>query len=413
MISITTYWQQFKDCVDHIQPSIQNKECSNQITIANHMIEIGLTIERLGITQILQVAGKLHEKAKLFDHQVSFISPERKYDFFLPKITDTDTLIFAIVYYQHLMNYESVEYKGSIIWPLKTRVIAGVNEKKISTRVQSNAMLSEIKAYCESQNIDFNESDFIKKNAESAKDYTTRLFKTFGSNKTIDNEAKELKPLNDSKESNLFDELTKLEKSLEELRNKRNQFIAKMDSISKKLTEFHKNSRDYFELNKQWNNKWFFTKFFYWIMSWFSSDSLIKNLKTAHEQVIKAENDLNQEFSPYYSVETYCAELKKQLKETDIEYDKNQKQISEHQLKLLERKQELKQQEKQQKDITVKQKEPSVTPILTEVKSETNDSDFSSNLNHYYGFFKEHLPSRETLGAIAVGAAAIIIQNLM
>jgi DNA repair ATPase RecN len=152
-------------------------------------------------------------------------------------------------------------------------------------------------------------------------------------------------------------------------------------------------------------------------MSWFSNDSLIKNLKTSYEQVMKAENELKQEFHPFDTADAYRAELKKQLEETHIECDKNQKQINEYQLKQLEQKleQSLEQklQEKLQKDTAIEQKELSVPKVLSEIKHETNGNDFSSNLNHYYGFFKEHLPNRETLGAIAVGVAAIAIQNLM
>ncbi|HFL3869095.1 TPA: hypothetical protein ACG3KN_000685, partial [Legionella pneumophila] len=331
-------------------------------------------------------------------------------------ITNAETLIFAIVYYQHLKNYENVEYQGSINW-FRSKVIHGVNEKKISTRAQAEAMLGEIRQYCQSQNIDFNESEFIKKNEESAKEYTTSLFKKFHSDKTAKSEPIGLKQLNESKESNLSDELAKLEKSLEDSRNKRNQLIVKIDALAKKLADYHLLSQNHHKLNNEWNNKWFFTKFFDWVMSWFSNDSFIKNLKTSYEQVINAEHELKQEFHPFDTADACRAELKKQLEETHIECDNNQKQINEYQLKQLEHKleQRLEQklQEKLQKDTTVEQKEPSVTKVLSEIKHEANGSDFSSNLNHYYGFFKEHLPNRETLGAIAVGVAAIAIQNLM
>ncbi len=200
-------------------------------------------------------------------------------------------------------------------------------------------------------------------------------------------------------------------------RNKRNQLIVKIDALAKKLADYHLLSQNQHKLNNEWNNKWFFTKFFDWIMSWFSNDSFIKNLKTSYEQVINAEHELKQEFHPFDTADAYRAELKKQLEETHIECDKNQKQINEYQLKQLEHKleQRLEQklQEKLQQDTAVEQKEPSVTKVLSEIKHETNGSDFSSNLNHYYGFFKEHLPNRETLGAIAVGVAAIALQNLM
>lgn len=85
MISITTYWQQFKDCIDQLRSSVSNKEFSNQIAVADLMIEIGLTIEQLGITQIQQVGDRLHEKAKLFGYRVPFVTPEKNMNFVYPK----------------------------------------------------------------------------------------------------------------------------------------------------------------------------------------------------------------------------------------------------------------------------------------------------------------------------------------
>ncbi|KGP63935.1 hypothetical protein EP47_08480 [Legionella norrlandica] len=413
MISITTYWQQFKDCITHLQPSEGNKEYSNQIAVANHLIEIGLTTEQIGITEIQHIGDKLHDQAKLFGYRVSFNSPEKKYEFYLPKITNTETLVFATVYYQHLANYENVDYQGSIYW-FRNRVIAGVNEKKIPTRAQSKAMLAEIKNYCTTHHISVNEAEFFKKETESAKDYTTRLFQIFSPDAVVKNESNEPTNLNQP------DELAKLGTSLEALKNKRKRLITQMDSFTQKLAECHQTSANYVKLNTEWNNKWFFTKLFYWITSWFSQNSLLNNLKAAHKQVVTAEDALNQEFSPSSTAETYRAELKKQLEEITVECNKAQEQISQYKLNQLEiklKQLEQKQQEKEQKTITAAL-EPIKTieaPEIPEIKPKTNTNSNGSisNLSHCYSFFKEHMPKPEILGAIAAAGAAIVVQNFL
>lgn len=140
MISITKYWETFKDCVDNLPISGENQEYSRQLATANKLIEIGVGIEQLGLTEIKQVVNQLQEKAKLFEYRVSFNAPKQNYTFYLPKITNSESLIFAIIYYQHLHNYHNVNYEGSIIWPLSNLVISGVNEKNYHTiSIKSNA----------------------------------------------------------------------------------------------------------------------------------------------------------------------------------------------------------------------------------------------------------------------------------
>lgn len=62
MISLTTYWRQFKDSIDNLQTSTQNTKYPTQILVARSLIQIGLSIEILGVTEMKQVVNQLNEK---------------------------------------------------------------------------------------------------------------------------------------------------------------------------------------------------------------------------------------------------------------------------------------------------------------------------------------------------------------
>lgn len=99
---------------------------------------------------------------------------DQKYTFHLPRIATTKSLIFAILYYQHLGNYQNVSYQGSIHW-FRQKVIDGVEEKKPSMSHKANAMLDAIRQYCQNQNITIDETLLLRNENESGKEYSTRI----------------------------------------------------------------------------------------------------------------------------------------------------------------------------------------------------------------------------------------------
>ncbi|KTD60588.1 hypothetical protein Lsai_0046 [Legionella sainthelensi] len=399
MISMTTYWQQFKECIENLQVSTQDIEYSRQISTAKNLIETGLIIEKLGLLEIQQVSEQLHEKAKFFQNEICYTTNNHEHTFYLPKITSPQSFIFALIYYQHLLNYQNVSYQGTINW-FRSKVIDGINQKKITTAIQAQALLQEIRQYYLKQNLNVDESLFLKQEEESIIEYTSRLIKTFDCQaEPPKNEIKVQLPPRD--------EITTLEKSLELLNHKWNQLKIKADLIDQKLSAFKQAKQDYFQLNKEWKNKWFFTKAFYWLMSIFIEVSEIKNLKTAHKHLTQTQNDLKQELQNNTS-KSYCTKLQRQLRKLEHEQSNLKSEIA------------LKKEIQQQKEQTQKFK------LLTDAKIEKNIGfqsvskkrevssylETSSN-NDYYGFFKNNLPSRYTLQAVAVGVAAIAIQNLL
>ncbi len=407
---MTTYWQLFKDCIDNLPASPESTEYTKQLTTANTLIDIGLGIEKLGITEIKEVVNKLHEKAKLFGHHVLFNANGKDYTFYLPKINNIESLIFAIIYYQHLKNYNNVSYQGSITW-FRQIVINGVNEKKVTTKFQAMALLTEIKNYCKSQKITLDESQLLRKSNETAKDYIIRVTELFHitSDDAIDS--------NQTSESIIADETVNLESSLLELKKKKNALDTKIDSFSKKLIELHQATQRYLSFNNEWRNTSRIMQLYYWVLSWFHQIPLIQNLKEANEQCVKAEQALNEEIALYESVETYHIELKRQQQETIMEHEHIQEKLSQIKLEqsILQYKQQLQQQQEELKGEntsavvqTCSEDETTSLEVNENVDTSVSVSEFS-----YYNFFKENLPSRQTMQAAAVAALAIVTQQLV
>lgn len=391
MISITTYWQQFKDTVNELQLLSQNGEFRRQIDTAKTLIEVGVTVETLGITEIKKIVNKLHEAARLFQHEVSF-HETKDYKFYLPKIINTDTLIFAIIYHQHLTNYAQVEYQGSISW-FRQAVVDGINEKKVTTRVQCKALLAEIEHYFKSQNIEINADQFLRQDNELIKDYIARLSSLFSPNNEPDNSPARV--LNQS------EELTKLEKSLEELKIKQTQLNAKIECFSEKLKQFNQTKECHASLNNEWQNKWLITRFFYRLISWLFTVPIIKDLENTQEQMRQAEQALNGE-SQGITANCYSVELK-------IEQEKINRMI---QMTEAQKEQQTKlEQTKKEESQSPKSENTLVYSEMPQQEAETNN--LFSNLESYYGFFKQHLPSPYVIQAATVAAAAISVQTLM
>lgn len=379
MISISKYWQQFKDCVDSLPTPTGNEEYSRQINAAGNMINIGLGIEQLGLTEIRHVERKLHEQARLFAYETIYIA-DQQYRFYLPRISTKESLFFAIIYYQHLRDYEQVSYQGSINW-FRQRVIDGVNQKKIPLKIQAKAQLEEIRRYCQSQNISIDELQLLRKKEELAKDYILRITTILSQDSPSDIEPKMPDPA---------DGIDVLEKSLLDFNNKKNQLSIKITRFAEKLAEFNEAKTHYLLLHNEWQSKWPVTRFFYWLISCFFQVSLITNLKTAKERFVSAENELQQEIG-LKTAESYNAGLQKQLEQIS-----NQCTILEEQI--------THQQESKKQHDTQDDAEPCATS--------STDSQPSSSSNLYI-FFKDNFFNRKTVQVAAIATAAVVIQSFI
>lgn len=402
MISMTAYWQQFKETIDNLPVKPEDEEYTKQIAVANEMVTLGVTIEQMNFTTISGVVAQLQEKAKSYGNQVLY-TQEKEYTFYLPKVATKDSLVFAIAYYQHLSHYQEVSYQGSIFM-FRGTVISKVEEKKVTTAIQATALLEEIRQFCKSQNIICNSAAFLKQEHESAKEYIERIAKI---PELVVPPVIQLQEPVHSVETKESEELKALKSSLHELEERKEQLNIKAQNFFKILQSFNSSHDRHQTANLEWQNTNYIVQLIYKILSWFYTPQIIQNMEQAEKEFLKAEHDLNQELGSHETVSSFIAELEEKRRFVVIDIEMAEEKIA------------------QQTALAVVEP-PAVEPEVVElpqVKSENvvseqpcEESDevveSAASQSEYFSFFKQHLPSQQVLQAVAVGAAAIAIQHM-
>lgn len=390
MISMTTYWQQFKDSLDQLSPDVKNTMDETLINTANGMVDIGLTIESMGITAIGQVSSNLHELSKNFENSLSFSHKDKEYRFNLPRITDRASLLFAIVYYQHLSNYQYVEYQGEINWGRRF-VIKSVNAKKETTHIQAQAMLEQIRLYCHTNNIILGNLKLLKQTDESISDYVKRLSDELPLQSTPET------PLSKLSQPNVTEQC---EQALLRLAEREQQTITKINNLMIKLTSFTEASQHYHQLQQRWQNQGTLTKLFQWLTSWFHTHSLSKDIQAAKRNVDETDNALRLDLDTQASASSYLLTLYKQVELIRDERNSIQFQLEKSKVE-------------QSSQLVA------VPPVPTEPCIQESDIDdsivsqqVSAGITDICGFFKQNMPSQQTVQVVAVGLAAIAVRNL-
>lgn len=382
MISMTTYWQHFQESLVHLQSTHNDDDFADLMATANQLINIGLRIETLGITEIKGVSDQLGEKAKQFNNTVVY-TEEKTYTFNLPKITNPASLVFAILYYQHLSNYQHVSYQGSISW-FRQKVVDSVNQKKITTAIQAKAMLQEIRQYFQAQKMTVDEAVLLKSNEEPIKNYVLRILDICKIGKTPAKKetTEQIEPITPA-------QTTPLETSLITLKQKMAELNTLTETVKQRLTKYTLSRVVYTKLLNDWNRKWLITRGVYVLLSLMMNVKTVQRLNQAEAQLVLAEKELNQ-YLPKVTAESYLQDLKQQQDELLLTEQKIQAEIAEK--------------------TTVQEQKP-LQPV--QLPAPETPKAPSANQSEYFAFFKKHMPSRYTLQAIAVAGAAITVQTLI
>jgi hypothetical protein len=299
-------------------------------------------------------------------------------------------------------------------------------------------MLAGINQYCTSQNIEINEALLLKKNNETAQEYTSRLLTIVPPDKSItpteesdvpgDAERRTgvYTPLNEdsstastkqfasivefgtrsteTKEEKPpvieLNELEKLQQCLEDIKSKKSQIKIKIDAFSKKQSEYNQAKQKHQELNDEWQSKWLITRVFYQFISWFFEVPLLKNIKNSTEQFTKAESEFNDQIPPNQTAESYSSDLILQVRKLNNDFNITEDQITQYN-ELKQAKQ--KPPEKIIETELVVTKKPQTAPVRLKPVPQP------SNMDPVYGFFNQH---RQLVQATAVAAVAIAVQAL-
>lgn len=401
MISLTTYWQEFRDCLDAITSDNPSEIYLQQIDVAKRLIATGLTIEKAGLTEIKAVGNVLATIAEGFNHEVFISIPPKVYSFYLPKISDLNSLILASVYFQHLNNYQRVEYQGTISF-FRGTVEKGVQEKKERLKIQAAAMLNEIRNYCHKNSLNLDETGLLKQDNERPADYIARVTKSFSPVK----KPEEIKaPIEHPLQTETKDEFQQLQDCLEVLEKKETELQGKIDQLAKRLMDYRQSTQQYVELNKQWSGKSWFSKLMIWIASMFRTDTLIQQMAQAQEKHDQAARTLNNEFTPYKSADDYQTALKIQLHATATDYEDTKQQLEKLNLERIK--------SDMLKQVASQVPAPSTTEVSSELVVRSASSvrkQASLQQSTQFSLFK-YAPSSDTLIATAVAGVAIAYEH--
>ncbi len=385
MISMTTYWMEFKQSLRFLEANgdldIRLKD------IADKLIKIGMKIENMGLLQIKQVPDELYGVSTEFNNSVTYFHDGKDYDFNLPKITNRASLLFSILYYQHLSNYNQVEYQGSISkWMGRGFVVSSVEDKKKTTSIQAAAIFEQIRQYTHSNNIILGDIPLLRQPGELLEDYVNRLNDTLPCEPATKNSMSKLYELGDESERG------RLNKVKRQLECREQQTITKINDIIDKLTDYHKASSQYQQLQDHWQNQSWMTKLFYWLTSWFHTSSLSKNLISAKENVEKADEEITQILDPHSDAYCYLSTLQKKVNLIQKELENIQSQLNQTKPESL--------------SIVTKDPSESVRLSTSENIDKNVESGLSANVSEYFSIFKEQLPSAQAMQTVALGLAA-------
>ena len=97
MTTMTEYWQNFSAAIDAFEEIAGELE-SHYIKPSRDMLALGLRMESMKSGELKQVTKALYVASKAFGNSF-MIAGEKGY---LPKVEDKKSLIYALIYYQHL-----------------------------------------------------------------------------------------------------------------------------------------------------------------------------------------------------------------------------------------------------------------------------------------------------------------------
>jgi hypothetical protein len=389
VISMTEYWQLFKDNVGQFSSIVEDGACQTQIQAANLMADVGINMEALTSDKLKQVPGQLYRISKRFTDNPIQLTKEKAY---LPEIYDTNSLLFAILYYKHLDNYENTQFdfsQNKLYFYEKPFVTSSIEGKKQPTADKAELMLKLINQYCNEQGIKLDKKQFQKKEGESSAETIKRI-------KNIISSLGEPDILPRSIE---IDELTRLSTLLKNLNDKKSKKDNTINVFKELVQKYEQAMANYNSLNNQWNQRHPFIQWIYKLIHRVYKLSPLKELDAAKKALEARSNQVNTMISDGLNYTEQLALLEHEVSEIESA-------IAETEASIL-----IQQKVKQEEEVI----ETTIEPIKKQidvVEPMPQEEEETSGVNQAWQFFKDYIPSREVTTAVAVGAAAIVIQNL-
>lgn len=406
MISMTEYWQQFQECLDNLPETISDELKDTLLNIASDMVTVGKSIEEMSLLHINGVSNQLQELSKRYNNPVNCEYEGKAHQVHLPKTNSDASLVFSILYYQHLCNYQQVEYQGNL-WFGKGTVDKIVKSKRSTTCMHAQALLDKIKSYCENNRLIYDETQFLRAQNETISAYVQRMVENRPRKEQHSGTMSKLSQTEDKTDKRQPNEVDVLRQSLAGLDKKQDTVLTKMESLMSKLTAFHFAYQQYQQQLDQWQSRGLITKITDWFLSWFYTNSIAEQLKESQQTLNQSNEELCQLVGTEQNAGACLINLYQQVDLIHRQREDVLEKISQAQLIT----QPVNTQPVQQQDELDESEEDKQTTSV-DLEQLTSQASSVSSLSDLYSFFKSHMPGRHALEAASVGLAGIAVQHL-
>ncbi len=147
-MTLTQWWQVLSDDLKRLKPLVKNGESAPWLA-AETMAKEGAQIE----DGLLTAMGHKNEIDKAIEKLgPEFTTPKSKEKQYLPKVSSPDELLFAVVYYQHLDRYKTIDTARS--GSPTDLILAGVIKERPVVQDNVDELKKRIDAYCSQPGID-------------------------------------------------------------------------------------------------------------------------------------------------------------------------------------------------------------------------------------------------------------------
>lgn len=159
VLSLTVYYERFKHNLNTIIPFIFDAEIQAQLEIACQLIAKGQMLEQQTSPFALKKIGEeMGEVANALGKMAGVTIEGKTRQYALPEVENKEGLLFALILYQHLNDYQYVSYAGPITTYLfkdvRQLINENINAKKPWIHAQADILKKRIISFCHNQQLD-------------------------------------------------------------------------------------------------------------------------------------------------------------------------------------------------------------------------------------------------------------------
>lgn len=396
--SMTDYWSMLKHDMEALKETDEDFfSLYIPLNTTLDMVDLGLKFEekQTSALSLEPTMNKIVETSEGIGPKVSLScmieGAEKTHQYHLPNITDTNTLLFAILYYKHLRLFTKHTYKGPFgdTFPLyiKSKIDAKTDSKRPWSIAQADYLKEQILTYATENKLSLTETDLSPANPNvTSKDFIAALKEKLTAKAVSEETADKEADSNDQTELDRLEQLLSEKKSLLETATlairQFNQLKEKYDTSYAAYNSAERKARQHNRLYQLFSSK-----------NGSSHISELKDALTANKDKLS----LAPNQTPFMKLKQLMAlekQAKEALEETQIALNQEAKRVAEEA--------EIKRQEEQKKAAQLKEQ---AHQSKVRVNHEAPVSEATPNPAHLNTSFFHPLPNRQCVTATLIGSA--------